>query len=118
MSKPIHVIVTLCPETIAALAEALRPKQAAPRVLKGRPPYASAAEPLDVARALEGRASVTVRELCDALAIPEERRDQAAATRLGTELRRLGWSPTQRGGGGLRERVYRAAPLTDAASSA
>lgn len=118
MSEPLHVIVTLSPETIAALAEALRPKpepmpcEPEPVVLY-RKAYAQEATRVtedDVGRALDGRAEVTIREVMAALGIPEEKRTMALAVPIGAMLRRLGWELTgQRGSNGARERYYRPA---------
>lgn len=114
MSESLHIIVSLSPETIAALAEALRPKPAAPAVLYARRPYETKERPLDddyIRRALEGRAEVTIREVMAALGVPEEKRTRATAFVIGQALRRLGWAVAgQRGGPvGARERYYRPA---------
>ncbi len=111
MTDHLHVHVTLSPESIAALgafllssAGSYREPRRAPVLLREEQGSGQTAA---VRAALEGRASVTIRELAAALDVPPERQTRALATGLGIELRALGWSPSQRGGGGLRERVYR-----------
>lgn len=109
MSNPIHVIVTLSPETIEALVAALRPPAREPAALYQRPPYGSVEEPLEIGPALAGRTEVTVRELCDALGIDEARRTRPIVARLGYALRDAGWVLAGQRGRQPRERFYRRA---------
>lgn len=116
MSDPLHIIVTLSPETIEALAAAMRRRAAfvgtsAPAaVLYHRQPYAKESTPIteaDVGRVAASLADVTPRGVLEALGVPPERMDRAASTRVGIALHRLGYRVvSERYEGGERRRVY------------
>lgn len=128
MSDPTHIIVSLSPETIEALATAMRrPSVSRREVFTGtsattperephsaplliyRKPYATEVTRIsveDVERAAKDRPEFTMRALLSALGIPEERQDRSVQTRIGAALRRLGYTVIRRDTRTPQERYY------------
>lgn len=86
---------------------------ARPYLREGRPsvplaPILEGDAAAKVRQALEGVDEATTVDLCELLGIPQAERGRATLTRLGQELRALGWQK-KRGGrrGPTRMRVYR-----------
>lgn len=122
---PTHITVTLSPETIAALAEALRPTVPRRAVFVGTsantpasPPFAGKA--VDIFDALpgeqgsrrfltflSGRDAITIPEVLEALGIAPERRTRGMAMRVGEAMRVHGWTPSGQRSRGQRDRIYR-----------